>query len=67
MFNLIGLPLEEAKRVLNKNDLSFSIVEYSSRFKDNVQTDSLRVVGQRELADGCIELVISDFKTTSQS
>lgn len=67
MFNLIGLPLEEAKRVLNKNDLSFSIVEYSSRFKDNVQTDSLRVVRQRELADRCIELVISDFKTTSQS
>lgn len=67
MFNLIGLSLEEAKRVLNKNDLSFSIVEYGSRFKDNVQTDSLRVVRQRELADGCIELVISDFKTTSQS
>lgn len=67
MFNLVGLPLESAKEKIEKHNLCYKIIRYNSRFKDDVHTDSLRVVRQRQENDGSIELVVSDFKTISQS
>lgn len=67
MFNLLGLPLNKAQEELKKQNLSYKIVKYNSRFKEDVITDSLRVVRQRQEKDGSIELIVSDFKTTTQS
>lgn len=67
MFNLVGLSLQTAEERMKKHNLQYKIIRYNSRFKDDVQTDSLRVVRQRQENDGSIELVVSDFKTISQS
>ena len=67
MCNLLGLPLDLAENELKKNNIAYKIIKYNSRFKDDIKTDSFRVVRQRQLNDDSIELVVSDFKTKTQS
>ncbi len=67
MYSFIGLPLENAEIELQKLKLRYTVVKYNSRFKDNIDTDSYRVVRQRQGKDGSVELTVSAFKTISQS
>ena len=67
MYNLLGLPLDLAKSKLETQKIKYKTVRYNSRFKDGTETDSLRVVKQYLDVDGILTLVISDFKTISQS
>lgn len=66
MFNLLLKDLDHAKKILEEEDVSYKLVNYSSRFKDDITTDSVRVIRQRMLSDGTVELVLSDFKTNAQ-
>lgn len=63
MCSYIGFTLEDAVKDIKKRNLQYKIIEYNSRFKDGIDTDSLRIVRQRQIDGNIIELTVSDFKT----
>ena len=62
MYSFIGLTKDEAKRKAEQLGKKYEFVCFSSRFKDDIKTDSFRVVRQR-LKNNSLELTVSDFKT----
>ena len=61
MISVLGLPLEEAERLLR--EAGYTVKRVETRSRKGVNGNEARVVRQRSLDSGEIELVYSVFKT----
>ena len=61
MMQLLGLPLDQVSKILEKDGIPFQVVCYRS-YKPYENTDSVRVLRVRKLNDA-YELVVGEFKT----
>ncbi len=61
MMQLLGLPLDQVSKMLEREAIPYRVVYYRS-YKPYENADSVRVIRAREL-DGVYELVVGEFKT----
>jgi hypothetical protein len=60
--NLIGLPADEAQRLLEAQGFTVTLLEYASP-RGVEDADSSRVIRVRELGNNSVEITVARFKT----